>query len=226
MCPCCRLAHIKGDLRLYILPVIDNSIVHMYRVPHDICKKTYRILMKLFCRTDHHISGFFIIGPFFCTDSLSCGTVHNFPPSFNIISGIDSKHIRIQMVHQVYLQSIGNCRVKRCHDIHLLDLFRMCLRPGIILSGSIIGSIYLGPCIFQLCRKFCSVTVTDGICTPLIQHFQCLRNHIQICRDGHSSFCLAHYLYLHCKNPLFFISDIFLRLPASAPISAPYLPPA
>ena len=53
---CCRLAHIKGDLRLYILPVVDNCIVHMYRIPHDVCKKTYGILVEFFCRSDHNIS--------------------------------------------------------------------------------------------------------------------------------------------------------------------------
>ena len=130
------------------------------------------------------------------------------------------------MIHQMDFQSIRHCRVKGCHDIHLLDFFRMCLCPGIILSSGIISCINLCAGFLQLCRKFRSVTVTDGICTPLIQHFQCLRDHIQICRNGHSSFCFAHHFTSIVKTPVFFISDIFLRLPASAPISAPYLPPA
>ena len=61
MCTCCRLTHIKSDLRFYIFPVIDNCIVHMHRIPHDICKKAYRILMELFRRADHNISFIFIV---------------------------------------------------------------------------------------------------------------------------------------------------------------------
>ena len=40
------LAHVEGDLMLHVLPVIHHSVVHMYRVPHDIGEEAHRIIME------------------------------------------------------------------------------------------------------------------------------------------------------------------------------------
>ena len=95
------LSHIKGDLMLHILPVIYNSVIHMYRIPHNIGKKTYCIIMKCLCTVDCHIPTLAVIAPLLCRNYFSRGTVNHFPPSCDIIMVIDLQHIRIQMVHQM-----------------------------------------------------------------------------------------------------------------------------
>ena len=39
------LTHIKCQLVFKIFPVIGDCIVHMYRIPDQICQKTYRIIV-------------------------------------------------------------------------------------------------------------------------------------------------------------------------------------
>ena len=190
---CGRLAHVKGHLRLHILPVIDNCIVHMNRIPHNIRKKAYSILMKRHC-LDLYISGFFIIRPLFTGNRLACSTIHNLPPFADIISCIYCKHIRVKMIHQMNFQRFLHCCVDGCHNIHLLDFFRMSFCPVVILTCCVIGCIDLGSCILQFLWKLCSVTVTDGICAPLFHNIKCLSDHVQICRnrDSSSFFCHVH----------------------------------
>ena len=55
MSSCLWLAHIKGDLRLYIFPVVYHCIVHMYRIPHNISQEADGILMERFYRCNYHI---------------------------------------------------------------------------------------------------------------------------------------------------------------------------
>ena len=190
---CGRLTYVKGHLRLHVLPVVDNCIVHMNRIPHNICKKAYGILMKRNC-LNPDISGLFMIRPFFAWNRLSCGAVHNLPPFADIISCIYSKHIRVKMIHQVNFQRFFHCCVDGCHNIHLLDLFRMRFCPVVILTCCVISCIDLGSGILQFLRKLCSVTVTDGICAPLFHNIKCLSDHVQICRnrDSSSFFCHVH----------------------------------
>ena len=81
---CKRLAYIKSHLRLYIFPVIYNCIVHMNRIPHNISKEAYCIIMERNC-INHYISTFLIITPFICWNRFTCCTVHNLPPAFFVI---------------------------------------------------------------------------------------------------------------------------------------------
>ena len=92
---CFRLAHIKCNLRFHIFPVIYYCIVHVYRIPHDICQEAYSVFMKQLCSSDHYITGFFIIAPQLCWYRFPGSTVYNFPPSVDIISCIHRQHIRI-----------------------------------------------------------------------------------------------------------------------------------
>ena len=148
ICSCFRLTHIKCDLWFHILPFIYYCIVHMYRIPHNICQETYRIFMKWLCSSEYYITCFFDIAPLSCRHCFSGGSIHNFPPSVNIVSRIYCQHIRIQMIHQMNLQFIRCSCMERCHDIHLLDFLRICLCPDIILTGCIISCIYLGTSFF------------------------------------------------------------------------------
>ena len=81
---CKRLAHVKSHLRLYIFPVIYNCVVHMNRIPHNVSKEAYCIIMERNGINDH-ISAFLVITPFVCRNRLACCTVHNLPPALFII---------------------------------------------------------------------------------------------------------------------------------------------
>ena len=193
---CRRLTYIKSDLRLYILPFVYHCIVHMYRIPHDVCKKTYCIFVKFLRRLDHDISTLRIVRPVFCFYGLTCRTVNHFPPSVNIVSCIDRKHVRIQVIHQMNFKFFFYCCMERSHNIHLLDFFRMCLRPCIIFTCCIISRIDLRTGIFQFLRKLCAITVTDCICAPFSHNIQCFLNHIKVCRYCHTSFFCCHFYIL------------------------------
>ena len=204
MFSCFRLTNIKSNLRFNIFPVIYHCIIHMNRIPHNVCKKTYCILVKKFCRFDHYISGCFIIGPFTDRNNLTCCTVNNFPPSGNIITCIYFQHIRIKMIHQVNFQFFLCSCMEMTHNVHLLDFIRVCLSPFIIFSGCIISCVDFSTSILQFLWKFCTVTVTDRICSPLIHNLQCFFYHIQVCRNGNSAFILAHF-----STSFYFICFLF-----------------
>ena len=190
---CGRLTYVKGHLRLHVLPVVDNCIVHMNRIPHNICQKAYGILMEGYC-LNLHISGFLIIRPFIAGNRLACGTVHDLPPFTDIVSCIYCQHIRVKMIHQMNFQGFFHRCVDGCHNVHLLNFFRMSLCPVVILTCCIIGRIDLGAGILQFLGKLCSVTVTDGVCAPLFHNIKCFSDHVQICRnrDSSSFFCHVH----------------------------------
>ena len=60
---CLRLTYVKGNLLLKIRPSVCHRVVHMHRIPHDIRKKTHRIIMKLPCSADLYVSAFTVIRP-------------------------------------------------------------------------------------------------------------------------------------------------------------------
>ena len=79
------------------------------------------------------------------------------------------KHIRIQMIHKMHGQFTVYSRIKGRHDVHLLDLVRICLGPCIVLPCRIIRRIYFCIHVFQFFRIVCSVAVTDRISPPSLK---------------------------------------------------------
>ena len=195
---CLWLAHIKGDLGLYVLPVVYHCVVHMYRVPHNICQEAYGVLMEKLRRGDYHISGLFVVGPAGYRHCFACGAVYNFPPSCNVVTGVDLQHIRVKVIHQVNFQCLRNCGVEGAHNVHLLDLVRVGFCPGVVFSCGVVSGVDLRSGVLQFLGKFRSVAVTDGVCAPLVHNIQCLFYHIQVCWYGNTSFFCFHFRYLRC----------------------------
>ena len=98
---CLWLTHIKCDLMLYVFPVVDNGIVHVHRIPHDISQKTYGIIMEWCRRINGHISGLFGIRPVITAYYFTSGTVDDFPPAANVIVAVYFQHFRINTGHQM-----------------------------------------------------------------------------------------------------------------------------
>ena len=131
------LTYIKCDLMLNIFPVICNCIVHMHRIPHNISKETYCILMER-NSSKCNLSCLFTVVPFICRNNFSCCSVDYFPPTFDIISCIRFQHIRVKSLHYFHFKSFRLCCIERCHNIHLLNFFRIGFSPCIIFTSCII----------------------------------------------------------------------------------------
>ena len=103
--------------------------------------------------------------------------------------------------------------MKRSHNIHLLNLIRIRLRPYIIFSGCIICCVYLRIHLLQFFRIIGTIAVTNRICAPFLYDIQCFFYHIQVCRDRNSAFVLTHrctsvlYLWISFIICFCFISD-------------------
>ena len=68
---CFRLSDIKCNLMFKILPAICHSIVHMNRIPDNICQKADCIFMERFCIVDADTPGFLIVFPLYLVDTTS-----------------------------------------------------------------------------------------------------------------------------------------------------------
>ena len=88
------LSHIKGDLMLHILPVIYNSVIHMYRIPHDISEEAHCIIMEGNA-LNFHLTGSLVIRPAVRGNHFPGAPVNDFPPAPDIIPAVGCEHIRI-----------------------------------------------------------------------------------------------------------------------------------
>ena len=163
------LAHIKGNLMFKIRPLIDHRIVHVNRIPDQIGQKTNRIFMIRDGSRQNHTAALFFICPFLGRNGAAGRPIHDLPPALLIVPRIYFQKLRADTRHQRNGKSFLLRHIKPGHNIALLHLVRIRLRPGVILPGCIIGRIYLGIYFFQAFRVICSVTVPDGICTPALQ---------------------------------------------------------
>ena len=82
---CLWLAHVKGNLLLKVCPAICHCIIHMHRVPHNVSKETYCVIMEFLCAMDCHFPCYGFVPPPGRRHWLPCGTVNDFPPSCNVI---------------------------------------------------------------------------------------------------------------------------------------------
>ena len=105
MCSCLWLTNIKGNLRFNIFPLVDNSVVHMNRVPHNVSKETYRILVERCALVDCYIARCLVISPIGRSNNLTCCAVDNLPPSCDVVTVVDLEHIGIKMIHKMNFKS-------------------------------------------------------------------------------------------------------------------------
>ena len=148
--------------------------------------------MEQLCVMNDHISAFFLVFPLHAIHNSSGRAVDYLPPAPNIIPGIDLHQLFGNAFHQRNFQRFINRRIKSRHDIALLHLIRIFLRPFIVFSGRIIGRINLCTGFNQLLGKFCSITIPDRICAPSFHQFYRFRHDVQICRNRHSPCPLPH----------------------------------
>ena len=100
MCSCFRLTNVKCYLRLNV-PFIYHRIIHMYRIPHNVSKKTNRIFMERSTVINSNVAAFLVIIPRSRCNYFTRSSVNNLPPSCDIVTVIYFKHIRIKIIHKM-----------------------------------------------------------------------------------------------------------------------------
>ena len=178
-----RLTHIKRDLMLEIRPAVGGGIVHMHRVPDQIGQKADSILMER-----HSLYGdtAVSVAPLFRRHRQPGGTVHDLPPTGDVVVGVHLHQFRADAFHQRDGHGVAGGGVEARHNVALLHLVRVCFGPCVILARGIIGGIDLCIGVFQLLRKIRTIAVTDGIRAPLFQNLQRFGHHIQVSRNGNA----------------------------------------
>ena len=190
-----RLAHVKGDLVLDALPVVDHGVIHMHRIPDQIAEEGNGVLVVRRRLIDDDKAVF--IAPAVRGDNLAGRTVHNLPPAGDIIAGVRLQELGGKVIHQLNLQRLFPRHAEARHDVALLHLVRVRLRPCVILAGGIIGRIHLRAHLAQLGREIGAVAVADGVRTPAGKQFKRLRYDVDIGRDRYAAAKLLFIAHVH-----------------------------
>ena len=188
------LAHIVGQLVRRILPVVGQEVVHVYGVPDQERQKADGVLV-IGDGFDLNLAGRLVKEPLVGGYDLTGRAVNDLPPALGVVQRVDLELLGVEAVHQVDAQLRAARRVSVTDEILLLDLVGVCLRPGVVLAGRIIGSVLFGGVRQQLLRHFGAVAVAQGIRAQQILQPQGLRNHIGVCGKCQSSGLL------HLHNP-------------------------
>ena len=158
------LANIERNLMLDILPIVDDGVIHVNRIPDEIAQEGHRVFM-IRRRTVNDDAPVRIM-PLVRGQRLAGRAVDDLPPAADIVAGIDLQQLSREVFHQTNRQRALACRLESGHDIALLHLVGIRLRPRIVLSGGVVGRIHLCAGIAKLLREVGSVAVADRVRSP------------------------------------------------------------
>ena len=207
------LAHIVGQLVRRILPVVGQEVVHVYGVPNKERQKADGVLVIGDC-LNFDLTRWLIEEPFVGGYDLARRAVNNLPPALGVIQRVDFQLLGVEAIHQMDAQRCAARRVAITDEVLLLDFVGVCLRPGVVLAGRIIGSVLFGGVRQQFLRHFGAVAVAQRIRAQQIFQPQGLLDHIRVCGKCQSS-GLLHLRYpfsvrFVCRSRHRFIDNIIL----------------
>ena len=142
------------------------------------------------------------IMPFVRGQRLAGRAVDDLPPTADIVAGIDLQQLGREVFHQTNRQRALACRLESGHDIALLHLIGIRLRPCVVLSGGVVGRIHLCAGIAKLLREVGSVAVADRVRAPSFAQFKRFGHNVHIGRNGYAP---AVLLFVHHR--FFFLSQ-------------------
>ena len=199
------LAHVEGDLVLKVLPIVDDGVVHVHRVPDEVAQEADRVLMiGLGVMDGHHAVG---IGPLGRVHDSALGAVHDLPPAVDVVAGVDLHQLRRYALHQRDDQLRPRRGMEPRHDVALLHLVRVLAGPVVVLAGGVVGGIYLGAGGAQRVWEVGSVAVAQRVSAPAFHQAQGILHHVHVCGDGYPArhaVVLIHSGHLNdffCCNP-------------------------
>ena len=187
------LAHIERDLMLHALPIVDDRVVHVDGVPDQVGQEADRVLVVGGGGVDDNALGCCVIMPRSGIQRLARRAVDDFPPAGNIVVVVDLHQLAADARHQGDGQCAVLGGVERGHDVALLGLIGVRLRPGVVLAGGVIGGVDLGSGVLQLLRELSAVAVADGIRAPAFEQVESFRNSVHISGDRYTTVCI-HFL--------------------------------
>ena len=207
------LAHIVGQLVGRVLPVVGQEVVHVYGVPDQKRQKADGVLV-VGDGFDLNLTGRLVKEPLVGGYDLTGRAVDDLPPALGVVQRVDLELLGVEAVHQVDAQRRAARRVAVADQILLLDLIGVCLGPGVVLAGRIIGSVLFGGVRQQFLRHFGAVAVAQRIRAQQIFQPQGLLDHIRVCGKCQSS-GLLHLRYpfsvrFVCRSRHRFIDNIIL----------------
>jgi len=190
------LTYIEGDLMFKVLPVVGHRVVHMYGIPNDVSQKTHGVLVVGFRRGNDHAAICLVVAPGIGGQRLTSGTIHDLPPALHIIPGVDLHQLLRDALHQgdAQLPAVGG--VEAGHNVALLYLVRIRLRPSVVLAGGIVGGIDFRTHFSEFFGEFGAVAVPNCVRAPAFQNLDGLRYNVQIGGDRHAprSLRIVHFL--------------------------------
>ena len=187
------LAYIERDLMLDVLPVVDHGVVHMHRVPDQIAQERHSVLVIRGRLVDDDKA--VLIAPAVRGDDLARRAVDDLPPALDVVAGVGHEQLGGEVVHQLNLQRALLGHAEAGHDVALLHLIRVRLRPGVVLAGGVVGGVNLRIHSLELGREVRAIAVADRVRAPAGKQFKRLRDDVKVGRDRHAStaFCfIAH----------------------------------
>ena len=137
------LAYIKRNLMLDVLPVVDDGVVHMNRVPNQVGQKADGVLMVGGRGVDDNALSRSIVAPVGSGDRLTRRAIHDLPPAGNIVMVVDFHQFTADARHQGDGQRTAFSGVERRHNVALLGFVGVGLCPCVVLTGSVIGGVNL-----------------------------------------------------------------------------------
>ena len=180
------LAHIVGQLVGRVLPVVGQEVVHVYGVPNQERQKADGVLV-VGDGFDLNLTGRLVKEPLVGGYDLAGRAVDDLPPALGVVQRVDLELLGVEAVHQVDAQRRAARRVAVADQILLLDLIGVCLGPGVVLAGRIIGSVLFGGVRQQFLRHFGAVAVAQRIRAQQIFQPQGLLHYICVCGKCQSS---------------------------------------
>ena len=180
------LAHIVGQLVRRVLPVVGQEVVHVYGVPDQKRQKADGILV-VGNRLNFNLTGRLVKEPLVGGYDLAGRAVDDLPPALGVVQRVDLELLGVETVHQMDAQLRAARRVAVADEILLLDLIGVCLGPGVILAGRIIGSVFLCRVLQKLCRHLGAIAVAQGVSPQQVLQTQGFLHHICVCGKCQSS---------------------------------------
>ena len=188
------LAYIERNLMFDILPVVDDRVVHVHGVPDQVCQKADRVLVVSGGGVDDNALGCCVIMPRSGIQRLARRAVDDFPPAGNVVVVVDLHQLAADARHQGDGQRTVRSGIERGHNVALLRFIGVCLSPGVVLAGGVVGGVDLGSGVLQLLREFGAVAVADGIRAPALEQVKGFGYCVHIGGNRYTTFGI-HFLF-------------------------------
>ena len=163
-------------------------------VPNQVCQKADRVLVVGGGCVDDNALGCCVIMPRSGIQRLARRAVDDFPPAGDVVVVVDLHQLAADARHQGDGQRTVRSGIERGHNVALLRFIGVCLSPGVVLAGGVVGGVDLGAGVLQLLRELGAVAVADGIRAPALEQVKGFGYCVHIGGNRYTTFGI-HFLF-------------------------------